>query len=260
MRVKNLMVSLLMISLVVCFSSIGRAVKDSDLIFYMSFDKINKDTIEDITGNGNTGTLQGDAKITKGGKYGSAVSLGGAGHVDCGNDKILNQEFPGLTIEAWVNPKVLGEQSIAVKWAWTVPGDHLGLFLFDGNGLIAVADGVTSEGGFRGAKAIKPNEWAHIAGTWDSKDFSYQVYINGELDGSGKQNGQGINTKSEETLKIGAQITGTQRYFTGLIDDVAIYGRVLKADEIKKDMKGDIADIQPSGKLSATWARIKAQD
>jgi hypothetical protein len=66
--------------------------------------------------------------------------------------------------------------------------------------------------------------------------------------------------EAEETLKIGAQITGTQRYFTGLIDDVAIYSRVLKADEIKKDMTGNIADIQPSGKLSSTWAKIKAQD
>jgi len=256
MRGKYFIASLV-VSLAVCFSSIGVAAKDQDLIFYMTFDQTNGKTIEDDSGNDNTGTLNGDAKITTDGKYKSAVSLGGAGHIDCGNNEILNQEFPGLTIEAWVNPKVLGEQSIAVKWAWAVEGDHLGLFLFGGNGLIAVADGVTSEGGFQGAKAIKTNDWSHVAGTWNSKDFSYQVYINGELDGGGKQSGQGISTKSEETLKLGAQITGTQRYFTGLIDEVAIYGRVLEADEIKKDMKGAISDVQPSGNLSVTWANIK---
>jgi hypothetical protein len=181
MRVKSLLISLLIISLAMCFSSIGRAVKDPNLIFYMSFDKTSGNTIEDESGNGNAGALKGDAQITKDGKYGSAVTLGGAGHVDCGNNKILNQAFPGLTIEAWVNPKVFGEQAVAVKWAWAVAGDHIGLFLFSGKGLIAVADGATSEGGFQGAKAIKTNEWAHVAGTWNSKDFSYQVYINGDL-------------------------------------------------------------------------------
>jgi hypothetical protein len=259
MRVKFLLVSLVWAILVVCFSSIGGAAKDETLIFYTSFDNMSGDKIQDDSGNGSLGTLNGDAKIVKDGKYGSAVSLGGAGHVDCGNNKILNQAFPGLTIEAWVNPKVLGEQAIAVKWAWTVAGDHIGLFLFSGKGLIAVADGLTSEGGFQGTKAIKTNEWAHVAATWNSKDFSYQIYINGELDGSGKQNGKGVSTKSPETLKIGAQITGTQRYFTGLVDEVAIYSRVLTEEEIKKDMKGNIADVQPSGKLSATWAIIKTQ-
>ena len=113
MRVKGLLNSLLIISLVVCFSSIGKAVKDKDLVFYMSFDKKSGDMIVDDSGNGNAGTLNGDAKITKDGKYNSAVSLGGAGYVDCGNNEILNQDFPGLTIEAWVNPKALGEQAIA---------------------------------------------------------------------------------------------------------------------------------------------------
>lgn len=258
-RARHLIVGLLVMSLFVCFASAGRAAKDPDLIFYMSFDNASGDEIEDDSGNGSTGFLNGDAELTADGKFGSALSLGGAGHVDCGNAEILNQDFPGLTIEAWVYPTALGDiQAPAVKWAWTVQGDHFGLFLSENKPLVAVADGVTSEGGFAATGAINENEWTHIAVTWDSQSFNEQVYINGKLDSEGRQNGSGINLNSAETLKIGAQITGTPRYFIGLIDEVAVYGRVLTEGEIKIDMQG-MAPVQPSGKVPATWAEIKTQ-
>jgi hypothetical protein len=255
MNIKNLAIA----SLLVCFFllSFDVVAKDKDLVFYMSFDKMSGNKVQDDSGNENVGTLNGDAKITKSGKYGSAISLEGAGYVDCGNNPVVNQEFAGLTIEAWVNPKVLSPESTIIgKWAWAVAGDHIGLFMFAGKALVAVADGVTSEQGFSGKKVVKENEWVHVSATWDSKDSSHQIFINGELDSGGKQTGKGINTKSTEVLKIGAQITGVARYFTGLIDDVAIYGRVLQDNEIKKDMQG-LAAVEYSGKLSNTWAQIK---
>ena len=95
-----------------------------------------------------------------------------------------------------------------------------------------------------------------MTGRWNSEDFNQQVYINGKLDSEGRQDGSGINLNSEETLKIGAQITGTPRYFIGLVDEVAVYGRVLTENEIKIDMEG-MASVQPSGKLSTTWAETK---
>lgn len=258
-RARDLIFSLILASVVVCFSSVGGSASDPDLIFYMSFDNASGDEIEDDSGNGSTGLLNGDAELTADGKFGSALSLDGAGHVDCGNAEILNQDFPGLTIEAWVYPTALGGiQAPAVKWAWTAEGDHFGLFLSENKPLVAVADGVTSEGGFTATGAIDENEWTHVAATWDSQSFNEQVYINGKLDSEGRQNGSGINLNSEETLKIGAQITGTPRYFIGLIDEVAVYSRVLTEAEIKVDMQG-MAPVQPSGKVSTAWAEIKIQ-
>ena len=258
-RARHLVVILLVSSLVVCFSSVGGAAKNPDLIFYMSFDNASGDEIEDDSGNGSTGFLNGDAELTADGKFGSALSLGGAGHVDCGNADILNQDFPGLTIEAWVYPTALGGiQAPAAKWAWTVQGDHFGLFLSEDKPLVAVADGVTSENGLTATGAINENEWTHVAVTWDSQSFNQQVYINGKLDSEGRQNGSGININSAETLKIGAQITGIPRYFIGLIDEVAVYGRALTEGEIKIDMQG-MAPVQPSGKVSTTWVEIKIQ-
>lgn len=248
------------VTIVILFVSVaGMAWSvDKDLVFLMSFDRLSGGSIEDLSGNGSSGTLKGDAEISKDGKFGSALSLNGKGYVDCGNKSVLNQEFQGLTIEAWIYPKSLaGIQAIAVKWAYAVAGDHLGLFLNNDKCLIAVADGLTAENGFTGSTPISANTWTHVAGTWNSKDFTYEIYVNGKFDGKGKQGGKGINLKSTETLKIGAEITGQERYFTGLIDEVAIYSRVLTEQEIAKDMKGISYAVKRSASQVSTWASIK---
>ncbi len=75
------------------------------------------DEVEDDSGNGNTGTLNDDAKIVKGGRFGSALSVSGKGHIDCGNADVLNQEFPGLTVGVWVNPTATdGIRQPVCKW------------------------------------------------------------------------------------------------------------------------------------------------
>ena len=155
---------------------------DPDLVFYMSFDKVSGDGVEDDSGNGNTGTLNGDAEIVKNGKFGSALSVSGAGHVDCGNAEILNQEFPGLTIEAWIYPEVLGGvRSITAKWTNTIETDHFSMALVEDKIAAAVADGVTAEQELLSDLAVKENEWNHIAITWNSEDNNHEVYIDGEL-------------------------------------------------------------------------------
>mgnify|MGYP001604584393 CR=1 FL=1 len=58
-----------------------------------------------------------------------------------------------------------------------------------------------------------------IAGTW--KGNAHEIYLNG-IDASGKQTGNELNINSQETLKIGAQVTGTGIFFNGLIDEAAV--------------------------------------
>ena len=259
MVIRNILISLLIVGLVMYLSSNGKAASDPDLIFYMSSENANGDEVKDDSVNGNTGTLTGDAAVVKDGQFGSALSVGGTGYVDCGNEEILNQEFEGITMELWARAEAFVDiQALAVKWAFAVGTDHIGLFLNGDKALIAVADGVTGENGHTGTKALSENSWIHIAGTWNADDFNCQLYINGELDSEGRQGGSGINVNSDQTLKIGAQVTGRERFFTGLIDEVAIYSRVLTEAEIQRDMQGMFA-VQPSGKALNTWASIKEQ-
>jgi len=41
--------------------------------------------------------------------------------------------------------------------------------------------------------------------------------------------------------------------FSGIIDEVAIYNRVLTEEEINQDMLGVMYAVAPAGKLATTW-------
>ena len=46
--------------------------------------------------------------------------------------------------------------------------------------------------------------------------------------------------------------------FNGIIDEAALYNRVLTAEEINQDMnKGILYAIFPAGRLATTWASVK---
>jgi len=261
MRTRCILFVFIFSTLFMCFSAIEKAnAKDQNLIFYMSFDGVSGNVVDDKSGNGNAGALKDDAKIVKEGKFGSALSVSGKGYLDCGNGESLNQQFIGLTIEVWLYPKELaGIKAPVAKWAYSAQDDHYGLFLSEDKALVAVADGATGEQGFTGSKPIEENKWNHIAVTWNSADNMHQIYINGKLDSSGPQTGKGINRKSQKSLTIGGQVAGPDpRFFNGLIDDVAIYSKVLTEEEIKRDMLG-LADVQSFNKLLLTWAGIRTQ-
>ena len=50
-------------------------------------------------------------------------------------------------------------------------------------------------------------------------------------------------------------------HFEGLIDEVAVFDRALSQEEIQEMMGGiaDIISVEPVGKLSTTWAEVKAR-
>ena len=55
-----------------------------------------------------------------------------------------------------------------------------------------------------------------------------------------------------------AQDGNTDGYLIGAVDEVRIYKKVLTEEEIKQNFESQGLAIQPIGKLSLTWGRIKA--
>ena len=55
---------------------------------------------------------------------------------------------------------------------------------------------------------------------------------------------------------VGARHPG-QEFFTGVIDEVYLFNRVIKPDEIKAAMEDTLLPVQHGGKLATTWARIR---
>ena len=75
---------------------------------------------------------------------------------------------------------------------------------------------------------IKTGQWYHVVATFDGKE--HVLYINGALQQALPGTLQGMPM---EPLYIGRKGTDEKQfYFAGAIDDVLIYDRALKADEV----------------------------
>ena len=55
------------------FPFLSEAIEDDAMVLYYSFDEGKGKDVEDLSGKGNDGTLEGDAKWEKNGKINSAV-------------------------------------------------------------------------------------------------------------------------------------------------------------------------------------------
>ena len=185
----------------------------TSLIGYWSFDETSGSTASDGSGNGNDGTLQGNATFAPG-KLGNAISLDGTNSwVD-----IPNLSFTGdFTIAAWVyltgtidNQDALVGQDV---WGQDINFCCPNLRLFTGSG-----DAIAS------SSSISSGTWTHCAITRSGGTMS--VYIDGSLDNTST----GFTDPfTPQTIGKGAQGALTE----GLIDEVYLYNRSLDASEIQ---------------------------
>ena len=97
-------------------------------------------------------------------------------------------------------------------------------------------------------------EWHHVASTYDGNVI--RQYIDGELDVEFKPPAGKISSV-DVVFRIGKSQTGLAGTVC-LVDEVAIYNRVLSEDEINQDMnQGVFYAVSPGGKLATTWANLK---
>lgn len=233
-----------LLGLIFCFSflvmQVGFAAdKEKGLVGYWKFDEKNGTSAKDSSGNGNDGEVAG-AEWVKG-KIGNCLSFNGENaYVEIPTNEILNPEK--ITVAAWIQPKnFIGTdrgQVVVCKYgpmAWNgyllllegssgCPSFHVagGPDMNDGqiagDNTRAVAEDSAIEG-----------KWIHVAGTYNGKKAC--LYVNGVLIATA----EGVySTEDNGPLYIGAQSwANTLGLFSGLIDEVKIYSRVLTADEIK---------------------------
>lgn len=71
------------------------------------------------------------------------------------------------------------------------------------------------------------NTWSHIAMTYDGSVV--RLYVNGTLSGISAP----LTTVFNNAFKFGYAIVASSSYFTGQLDEVALYNRVLPVDEIR---------------------------
>jgi hypothetical protein len=226
-----------------------------------SFDEGAGAVAKDGSGNAFDGKVVGAKWVT--GKYGKALDFNGDGdHVFVAfNEK---QNVKKISIAVWVQPKGWNPELSAIAQKWDDNANKRQYLLTcyqqkdwwycSGTGQSWPATG--------GAEVFPTNQWTHLVGTYDGKDL--KTYVNGVAAGSLPM-AEGIFA-SDTPVLIGGYgpktpvVYGTNRHWTGLIDEVLFYDDALSLAEVKNVMNTSVAQIlavTPQGKLAAVWSRLK---
>jgi hypothetical protein len=179
-------------------------------------------TAADLSGNGNTGTLNGTITKSVAGATSdgdTAMTFDGAtGYIGVADAAGLHPAT--ITVEAWIYPTANQVGNFVNKDGnseYRARINALKVEFLDRGGTNLVVSATT----------LSLNTWYHVVCVGSSSGL--RIYINGKLDASNAVafGGGGGTTQ----LQIGAN-TGFGEYFPGRIDEVAIYNYALTADQV----------------------------
>ena len=175
----------------------------------------------------NNGTTMNGATYGAG-KVGRAFSFDGASaypgkYVDLpdGASNLLSDSAGAIT--AWVYPTSVGDNDIVVAFGSGIDGQGVGIGIY-GNVRIYHHTGTYD---WQSNTSVNANEWTMLTYTWDST--TERIYKNGVFSESRPKNFSYVPGRA----RIGHGFwSDSANAFPGLIDEVAVYSRVLSADEI----------------------------
>ena len=214
----------------------------SGLVAAYSFDEGTGTTVNDLSGNGNTGTVA-NTTWTSSGKYGNALVFNGTSSRVTVNDSSSLHLTNGMTLEAWVKPS-----TVSSSWRDVIYKGNDNYFLEGTSSNSSVPAGGGTFGGASGlvvgSSSLTVNTWSHLALTYDGATL--RLYVNGVQVSSVAQTGNLLT--STNPLQIGGDSIFGQ-YFAGTIDEVRVYNTALNQAQIQSDMGipvgGGVVDTQP---------------
>ena len=219
---------------------------------------------DDISGNGREGVLVGGAELidgdgapVQGAPDGAAEFTGnGPDLIDCGPAPQIKQD---LTLMLWASPEETGDSQYVAgcpyrDGGWDDPwfGYHIGIR----GGKMNVSVNLKGNAAETGTGVAVEGDWHHCGFTFDGERLI--AYVDGEEAFNLPRNGP-IEYDGEPHFVIGNRSLGAPgEAYTGLIDEVALYSRVLDPDEIRNVMNGGVQfAVQPQGKVATSWGYIK---
>ena len=136
------------------------------------------------------------------------------------------------TVTAWIKTSTTGE---IITWGTASSGEKWIFRVQDDNGTAGAIRLEVGIGFVVGSIDLRDGDWHHVAAVLEEGDtdiLDVKLYVNGVLETLSASDGpRQINTASGADVKIGV-FAGSDRYFTGQIDDVRIYSRGLSDTEI----------------------------
>ena len=229
------------------------------LVSYYTLDKndIAGDTVKDIVG-GKDGTIVGQPKSIEG-HLGDALDFGGK--PDCVElPSILKIGENPASYEAWF----LKSPDSRVGWQYILTNktnffDHffrLGFNQNTGQLRYYTEQAENVRKAWVTDEDYADGKWHHVVATREGDRA--QVYVDGVLVKEDEAMAGDIG--GGETNWNIAQDGNTDGYLIGAVDEVRIYKKVLTLEEIKQNFASQGLAVEPTGKLSLTWGRIKTMN
>jgi hypothetical protein len=235
------------------------AAQDPDLILYYDYEEILGGKIKDRSGKGHDGLINGNISL-EAGKYGKSARFERGSFLDLDGPNWPAKDIPrdGMSVVAWVNVDSLADHHAifnarAGDSTWLVhpevrtEGNYRWLLRSDGGSTIFDMR----------AGSVKQKTWVHFAGVYDSGEGMARLYIDGKEVGSNPGKAR-VAKDWGMGARVGYNIDNA-RPFTGLMDDLNLWKRGLRAGEVATIMEfGPLPQaVSPAGRLASTWAGLK---
>ena len=248
------------LTLIVAFSTQIDAIELDSAIAIWRLDEGSGKTIKDSSGNENHGELKsGDwVKVPSG----FALSLDGV------DDRVIIPDSDSLyadkawTITAWVYVNN-AESSYGHIVGKRAASGQIANYAFRTSSSGTGWEAYFSRGDWKGAwnqGSVRKGVWLYMTAIYDGEN-TIRIYENAAQIGSvGGLGGPAPRNTSE--VNIGGWTNNTSETLNGMLYDIAIFNVALSEADIKKLMDDGIdtvLPIEPSGKLSTTWAKIKSR-
>ena len=223
-RVIVLMTTILALMFIITYVSEARVVRavTDGLVAYWTFDKADKDG-EDIVG-GHDGKIFGSPKTVPG-KVNEALEFNGTNdwiEAEIPNDLLAD----GITLELWFLQEEAKKFEVMIK----IDPDKAELNIDPERGGRSEL-WCYAAGGLEGAAGLSNGKWHHAVGAVSQNGQAH--YIDGINVGA---NPNRVNFDVPAKVGIGTR-PGTVWSWTGILDEVRIYGRPLSEAEVVQNME-----------------------
>ncbi|MFC1715188.1 LamG domain-containing protein [Candidatus Poribacteria bacterium] len=224
------------------------------------FETDPKDGVEDDSGNGHEGTLQGNVQWVPG-KFGEALEFPGVSGSLVSIPHAEDLSLFNFTIVAWYKGEATDSWQYLISKEIPHNSRNYSIGVNKGDGVMTTQITVGAEQ-WKTASGRTPlidGEWYHMAGTYDGTFI--KSWVNGVMEGQLGEQGEPDHPENEP-LRIGA-VNGIPA--KGVIDEVALFNVALEEEDIQDIMNNGLAEtlqiiaVEPAEKLAVTWGDIKGE-
>ena len=193
------------------------------LVGHWKLNETSGTTAGDSSGIGNNGTLNNGPTWTSGARSNALQCDGTNDYVNVPHHASLSL-VEDMSFSAWVqtNNLTVAWRTIASKgnnYYFDTYGDEVSFGFHDGTSWVDFTSTNVN---------LKANTWYHFAATFDNSTNQVTLYVNGVAVLSGSTTS--VPVANTSTFSLGSW-SGTE-YFSGAIDDVRVYNRVIDATEV----------------------------